>query len=167
MGTPRTLLAVVALVAAMAAPAVAAPKGSEPVVSYERTTAIVDDGTEWFSGDGTVWHKRGWTGQAMTFGDTDERLSGTLLVEINWNVNLTTWSGNLQGSADYTSDVYPDSGWLTTWSGQWIGPGAWAGRGVGTGFGAFDGMKIRYDVANVPGTGEDMVSGFVFTPGRP
>jgi hypothetical protein len=88
----------------------------------------------------------------------------------NWNLNLSTWKGNLWGTAVYTNRDDEDSGWETTWTARWIGPGKWAGRGVGDGYGAFDGMKLRFEIENILVAPEQparsMASGFVFTPGQ-
>ena len=165
---------VLGLLAALAAPALGAPPSAQQYSLAEVEVEQLADGVDWYSGSQPVWHSRGWTARYETYDETGEASSlvtGHLEVEANWNVNLANWRGNLWGSAHYISDVYDDSGWETTWTAQWTAIGSWSGRGVGDGYGEFEGMKISYEVQNIPvppgQPGMDIVSGFVFTPGQP
>jgi hypothetical protein len=161
---------VVGLLAAFAVPAVAAPPSAQHYSMKEVQTAQLDDGMARYSGAQPVWHMRGWTARYETYdeaGEAGDLVAGEVVVVANWNVNMANWRGNLWGTANYSSESHDDSGWETTWTAQWIGPGKWAGRGVGDGYGAFEGMKIRFEIENIPG-GQvmSMASGFVFTPGQ-
>lgn len=161
---------VVGLLVALAAPAVAAPPSAQHYTMNEVVTAQLHEGISTYAGNQPVWHMRGWTARYETedeTGDAGEMLAGEVVVVANWNVNMANWKGNLWGTAVYTNRDDENSGWETTWTARWIGPGKWAGRGVGDGYGAFGGMKIRFEIENIPGERVmSLASGYVFTPGQ-
>lgn len=171
MTWPLTL--VVGRLAALAVPDVGAPPGTQQY-RLEEVGEVSDPGTDEHTGAQPVWHKRGWTAAYVTHdetGEASEMVSGSAVVVASWDVDMANWRGNLWGTADWASDVYDDSGWKTTWTAEWTGTFKWSGRGAGDGYGQFDGMKMRYEVENVPPTSEsdpprDIVTGFVFTPGQ-
>ena len=172
MRTTWLMTMVLGLLAALAVPAMGAPPTAQPYSMTETQVGMADVDRDWYSGEAPVWHVRGWTADYRTDPGASELVAGDLVVTANWNLNLARWRGNLWGTADYAPDAYPGSGWTTTWSARWIGPGTWAGHGVGDGFGDFEGMKIRYEVRNIPSMDptaplRDMVTGVIFTPGRP
>jgi hypothetical protein len=153
------LITVVVLLAAVTAPALGAPPGDEEVYTLETVYDEVP-GRLWQTGGG-VLHERGLISDTTIEGH--ELFRGTGSFDINYNLNLATWTGNLWGSFIYYSAEYPGSGWAGTWYAQWTGVGTWEGSGVGRGYGDFAGMVLRFDVDNTTEGADAAITGYVFT----
>ncbi len=145
------------LVLALALPAAAAQTKTQ-ISGVDTLIRQLEQGRTWSLGE--VPHVRGW--RASTPADaTDEESSayvdGTSIVVANWNLDASG-DGTMWGTTDLTLAGTED-GWHETWVAKFDG-GVWTGWGVGRGFGALRGMKIRIDVwSTAPGS--DAFEGFV------
>lgn len=138
------MIAVIALLGLL--PSTAAAAKSTVEFSCLDTLVSVQPGEQWIE-DGAL-HVRG---QIMTFaGGGDSECAGTLTGVINFNLDLTDWSGALWGTFDRTA-VTLGGGWIGTFTGHWttsnpLAPTAthyWAGRIVGRGYGDIAGWQLR------------------------
>jgi hypothetical protein len=161
------VLVLIGLAAALATPATAATTK----YSYRCDEHLVSfvPGTEPWVEDGAL-HLRGWTYVYDVVGDA--RCAGDLAVVVNFNLDLTDWSGNLWGAAMKQLDAV-EGGYDITWTAQWtagnpLDPGAadiWAGRYVGHGYGDLEGWEAR---ATITERTHVLVQeeGYAFRPGE-
>lgn len=148
MGWRRTLavLTTIGLALALAAPAAASSTRQtftcdewlEPGLTVPGS-AVVEDG---------VLLLRGWTYTYTVVGD--DLCAGVLTVEVNFNLDLSDWSGALFGKASVALAAF-DGGFRGTFNAHWTtddpldydAEDIWAGRYVRHGYGELDGWQAR------------------------
>jgi len=143
-----------------------------PIAYTMFSCAVLDPGTEWYSGDGSTVHVRGRVHKVINVSD-DVRLAGPGTLVGGFDLNLVTGTGNGRG----TWSVQPDDvegTWEGTWSGHWTVTDNWSSRVVGHGSGDLAGLKIFADVYTIEipidppspcaAFGADAVSGEILDP---
>lgn len=142
----RALATMMAAVLLGLVPTISAAAKTTEAFTCTDTLVSVQPGTAWIE-DGTL-HVRG---QVMVHvGSGDPLCVGTLTSVVNFNLDLTNWSGALWGTFDRTA-VVVDGGWVGTWVGHWttdnpLAPDSsdrWAGKIIGHGYGSLEGWQLR------------------------
>jgi hypothetical protein len=132
---------------------------------FEYFVGSLSPGREWVSG--AVYHVRG-AQEAYEDVVSDPRLCGDTLVTINANFQFADWPVIVYGPMWGTFRIDNDGGY---WEGSWVGQRTEQGfsyiRGVGRGYGAYEGLQARVDyVRESPAfTDPFVVCGVVMDPG--
>jgi hypothetical protein len=142
-------------------------KASKITTCALQTNTSEVPGKVWFTEDGTVLHIRG----QITYSDItplpghpecDSTFSnGTMMMELNLNLNLVTGEGNAFGSHTITAKRL-DASWVGSYTGK-IDPSGYAGQAVSHGTGAWEGYVQRVSIQQ---TGETtyVTFGYVLIP---
>lgn len=148
----RVLATITAVMLLGLLPSASAAAKTSVAFSCADTLVSVQPGTLWVE-DGAL-HLRG---QVMVYaGSGDPQCVGTMTSVINFNLDLSDWSGALWGTFDRTADA-TNGGWAGTFVGHWttdnpLAPTAidrWAGKIIGHGYGGLEGWQLRTS-ANSP-----------------
>ncbi len=111
-----------------------------PIAYTMFSCAVLDPGTEWYSGDEPILHVRGRVIEQIIVSD-DIRLAGSATVAGGFNINLATGSGNVvHGTWTLQPDAV-DGTWEGTWSGHWTAM-VLSARIIGHGTGDLAGLKM-------------------------
>jgi hypothetical protein len=119
-------------------------------------------GEMWISG--RVLHIRGMI-SVYEMITSDPRVGGHDVVTINTNFDLQTFSGRMWGTFCLSND---NGYWFGTWTGERALNGYAYIRGVGDGYGDYEGLKIFLDIVRLspdPAYPED-ISGYILDPGE-
>lgn len=108
---------------------------------------------------GDVLSVRGAVWLATTTGT--EAVEGTDTIVLNFDLDLTTGSGELWGTDRLEPTRSPGGGFACTWHGTYV-DFDWSGKGVCHGDGALDGWQLRFAIA--PGGDGYDLEGTYFLP---
>jgi len=159
MRRTRTVLLMAAMMSLVLMPSAGAVTERMATSGVDVMVRLVDPGRGWVTQDG-VDHVRGWT---ATYETSDALYGvGSLLIVVNWNLNLATGNGPLWGTMYYEFPA-ANGGFQGTWNAK-FSAFVWSGKSQGTGFGDLEGWQLRQDIRST-GPGTDAYTGFVFNPG--
>lgn len=143
------------------APSAAATTTKVPVASHDVLVAVLDPGEVGMTG--TVRWVRD---MVWSFSSTgDPFLAGLQTLGINYDLDLSTGSGEMWGKYRIDPTAYPDGSFRCSWSATFV-DFLWTGRAVCHGDGSLRGRQLRLEIFPEPGGEVSDSIGYTFVPGQ-
>lgn len=156
------ILLLCALLALALAPSAAATTTKLPVASHDVFVSETQTGEEGLTGT-VMWVRD----KVWLFASTgDPLLAGEQTIGINYDLDISTGSGEIWGKYRIDPTAYPTGHFDCSWTATFVDY-LWTGRAVCHGDDSLSGRQLRLQIIAEPGGTVTNSIGFTFVPGDP